>query len=66
MQKQIPWKFVEKGENAKQKMSNARLAISLTRKLGAMVYITPKDIVELKSNMIVTLVAAILGLSAMS
>jgi len=52
------------GANEQGKVANARLVISLARKRGATVYITPKDIVELKGDMIITLVAAILGLSA--
>mmetsp|Transcript_6621 Transcript_6621/g.9183 ORF Transcript_6621/g.9183 Transcript_6621/m.9183 type:complete len:83 (+) Transcript_6621:1861-2109(+) len=59
----IPWKLVTPGRSANEKNDNAKLLISLARKHGATVYIMPRDIVELKTDMIVTLFAAILGLS---
>jgi hypothetical protein len=59
----FPWDLVCAGENlsAKQKLDNASLVITLARKLGATVYITAKDIVDHKTDMIITLLAAILG-----
>jgi len=59
----IPWKLVTAGRSADEKSDNAKLLISLARKHGATVYIMPRDVVELKTDMIVTLIAAILGLS---
>lgn len=38
-------------------MLNAKYAISCSRKIGACVFLTPEDIVEVKSKMIMTFVA---------
>jgi hypothetical protein len=40
-------------------MLNAKYAISCARKVGASVFITPEDIVEVNSKMILTFVAAL-------
>ncbi|GAB5357940.1 hypothetical protein AAMO2058_000417100 [Amorphochlora amoebiformis] len=55
----IPWSVLDSAEL----VDNARLVISLSRKQGATVYLQSKDVVEVRSDMLVTLVAAILGLS---
>jgi len=60
---EVPWDLLEVGSTASERASNARLVISLARRQGATVYITPLDITELKTDMIFTLLAAILGLS---
>jgi plastin-1 len=38
---------------------NAKYVISCARKVGATVFLTPEDIVEVKSKMIVTFVASL-------
>jgi plastin-1 len=38
-------------------MLNAKYAISTARKIGACVFLTPEDIVEVKSKMIMTFVS---------
>lgn len=38
-------------------MLNAKYLISCARKIGACVFLTPEDIVEVKSKMIMTLVS---------
>jgi len=43
-------------------MSNAKLALSEARKLGAKVYALPEDIVEVRSKMIVTLIVALMDI----
>jgi len=44
------------------KYSNARYALSQSRKLGATVYALPDDIIEVKQKMLVTLFAALMVL----
>jgi len=43
-----------------EKLSNAKYAISMARKIGAKVYALPEDIVEVKSKMVMTIFACIM------
>jgi len=43
-----------------EKVSNAKYAISMARKIGARVYALPEDIVEVKSKMVMTIFACIM------
>jgi len=45
--------------NEEDLLSNAKYVISCARKIGAMVFLTPEDIVEVKSKMLLTLVASL-------
>ncbi len=47
------------GETDEDKANNAKYCISVARKLGAAVFLTFEDIVEVKSKMIMTFVASI-------
>jgi hypothetical protein len=51
--------LVTTGETAATRLENARYAISLARKVGACVFLTPEDIVEVKSKMIMTFVSSL-------
>ena len=42
-----------------QKLANAKLAISLSRKVGAGVYALPEDLVEVKPKMVLTIFACL-------
>jgi Calponin homology (CH) domain len=42
--------------------SNAKLAISLARKIGAQVYALPEDIVEVKQKMVMTVFACLMAI----
>ncbi len=44
-------------DTEEDQMLNAKYAISCSRKIGACVFLTPEDIVEVKSKMIMTFVA---------
>ena len=44
------------------KLSNAKYAISMGRKIGARLYALPEDIVEVKPKMIMTIFACLMGL----
>ena len=43
-----------------EKLDNAKLAISMARKIGARVYALPEDIVEVKPKMVMTVFACIM------
>lgn len=51
--------IVTPGSNDDEKKNNARYVISVARKLGAQVFLTWEDIVDVKPKMIMTLVASI-------
>lgn len=54
--------FVTPGESPEDMLLNARYAISVARKLGAVIFLLPEDIVEVKPKMILTFVASIMTL----
>lgn len=47
----------------KQKLDNARYAISVARKLGATIFLLPEDITEVKPKMILTFIASIMSIA---
>jgi plastin-1 len=47
----------------KEKLDNARYAISVARKLGATIFLLPEDITEVKPKMILTFIASIMSVS---
>jgi len=49
------------GNNEEEKKNNARYAISVARKIGATVFLTWEDIVEVKSKMIMTFVGCLMA-----
>ena len=53
---------VQAGANDEEKLLNAKYAISVARKLGAVIFLLPEDIVEVKPKMILTFVASIMAL----
>lgn len=55
----VNWDLVTAGETEADKLSNAKYCISIARKLGACVFLTPEDIVEVKSKMLMTFVASL-------
>ena len=55
----IDWSVVTSGATPEDLTLNAKYAISTARKLGATVFLTHEDVVEVKSKMLVTFVAAI-------
>lgn len=52
--------IVTKGETAEEKQSNAKYVISVARKLGATVFLTWEDIVEVKPKMLMTFTASLM------
>ncbi|KAJ3432049.1 fimbrin-2 [Anaeramoeba flamelloides] len=61
--KAVNYNFVSNSSEYIDKMDNARLVISLTRKLGGTIFLLPEDIVEVKDKMILTLVGEFMRLS---
>jgi len=55
----VNWEFVTTGATDEDKLNNARYAISIARRIGACVFLTPDDITEVKSKMIMTFVASL-------
>jgi plastin-1 len=54
----VDWNMVNNNMDHDAYMSNAKYVISSARKIGACVFLTPEDIVEVKSKMIMTFVSA--------
>jgi hypothetical protein len=55
----VNWELVTPGEAPTDATNNAKYAISIARKIGACVFLTPEDITEVKSKMIMTFVASL-------
>jgi len=51
--------IITPGSSDDDKLSNARYSISVARKIGACVFLTPEDITEVKAKMIMTFVASL-------
>jgi len=58
--KTVNWNEVTHGDTDEQKLSNARYAISLARKLGAVIFLSPEDIAEVKWKMVMAFLAALM------
>jgi plastin-1 len=57
----VNWEQVTLGQNEEEKASNAKYVISCARKIGATVFLTFEDIVEVKPKMIMTFVASLMS-----
>lgn len=55
----VDWDVVNRQDSYDSQMMNAKYLISSARKIGACVFLTPEDIVEVKSKMILTFVASL-------
>ncbi|WFD29234.1 fimbrin [Malassezia sp. CBS 17886] len=60
----VDYALVNKGTTEEERKLNAKLAISIARKLGALIFLVPEDIVELRQRLILTFVGS-LSASAM-
>ena len=58
----IDWSIINAGLSAEDQLLNARYAISVARKLGAIIFLLPEDIVEVKPKMTMTFIASIMAL----
>eukprot|EP00455_Lapot_gusevi_P056718 TRINITY_DN949_c0_g1_i1.p1 TRINITY_DN949_c0_g1~~TRINITY_DN949_c0_g1_i1.p1 ORF type:complete len:640 (+),score=335.88 TRINITY_DN949_c0_g1_i1:74-1921(+) len=59
----INWDLVTPGDTIDEKMSNAKYAISVARKLSCTIFLLPEDIVEVKPKMMLTFIAAIMAVA---
>ena len=57
----VNWELVTNGESDEDGLLNARYAISLARKMGAIVFLLPEDICEVRNKMCMTFCAAVMA-----
>merc|ERR1711933_348300 len=57
----VNWELVTDGESDEDKKLNAKYAISLARKMGAIIFLLPEDIVEVRNKMCMTFCAAVMA-----
>lgn len=55
------WELVTEGGTDEDKKLNAKYAISLARKMGAIIFLLPEDIVEVRNKMCMTFCAAVMA-----
>ena len=58
----VDYSLVLPGKTDNERYANARLAISIARKLGALIWLVPEDINEVRSRLILTFVASLMAL----
>jgi len=58
-----PEYVIDPATDEKEKLDNARYAISVARKLGATIFLLPEDITEVRPKMILTFIASIMSIS---
>jgi len=59
----VDWTLVSDSKDEKDKINNARYAISVARKLNATIFCLPEDIVECKPKMVMTFIASCMALA---
>ena len=59
----VDYDLVTPGNTDEDRYANARLAISIARKLGALIWLVPEDINEVRSRLILTFVASLMSLN---
>jgi plastin-1 len=58
----VDYSLVTKGQTDEECRMNAKLAISIARKLGALIFLVPEDIVELRQRLILTFVGSLMSM----
>ncbi|AET39342.1 fimbrin Ecym_4278 [Eremothecium cymbalariae DBVPG len=58
----VDYELVTPGKTEEQRYANAKLAISIARKIGALIWLVPEDINEVRSRLILTFVASLMAL----
>lgn len=58
----VNYDLVTPGKTEEERYANARLAISIARKLGALIWLVPEDINEVRSRLILTFIASLMSL----
>lgn len=54
--------LVTEGRTEEESRLNAKLAISIARKLGALIFLVPEDVVELRQRLILTFIGSLMSL----
>ncbi|KAK3070633.1 fimbrin [Teratosphaeriaceae sp. CCFEE 6253] len=57
----VDYDLVARGKSDEEKYANAKLAISIARKLGATIWLVPEDVTGLRSRLIVTFVGSLMA-----
>ncbi|GME93200.1 unnamed protein product [[Candida] boidinii] len=60
----VDYDLVTAGKTDDDKYLNAKLAISIARKLGALIWLVPEDICEVRSRLILTFVGSLMSLQS--
>ncbi|KAI9636262.1 putative Fimbrin [Dioszegia hungarica] len=55
----VDYALVDDGSEYESKRQNAKLAISIARKMGALIFLVPEDIVDVRPRLILTFVGAL-------
>lgn len=59
----VDYDMVAQGQNEEQAYANARLAISIARKLGATIWLVPEDICQVRARLITTFIGSLMATS---
>jgi hypothetical protein len=59
----VEFSMVERDGSEKSNLLNAKYAISIARKVGAVVFALPEDVTEVKNKMIMTYIASLMAVS---
>lgn len=59
--KAVQYEFVTPGNTPEDAMANAKYVLSVARKLGAVIFLLPEDIVEVKPKMILTFIGSLMS-----
>lgn len=62
----VDYSLVTPGATEEDRRLNAKLAISIARKLGALIFLVPEDIVELRQRLILTFVGSLSAYSLLT
>lgn len=57
----VDYELVASGRNDDEKYANAKLAISIARKMGATIWLVPEDITAMRSRLIVTFIGSLMA-----
>ncbi|KAL9935066.1 hypothetical protein V8E36_006142 [Tilletia maclaganii] len=60
----VDYSLVLAGANDEECRVNAKLAISVARKMGCLIFLVPEDIVELRQRLILTFVGSLMSMSS--
>ncbi|KAJ1035956.1 hypothetical protein NDA13_000611 [Ustilago tritici] len=60
----VDYGLVNQGRNEEESKMNAKLAINIARKLGALIFLVPEDIVELRQRLILTFVGSLMAIQS--